>query len=351
MRRFDYSFLNKRVIDSDMLDRILNIQKLKIMTDERKKQFPSVFKELESRSTLQSVKWSNVMEGIVVTDKRIIEIVQQNSYPLNNDEMEIAGYRDALVKIHQEYERLELTENTILELQRIMTSYIPEKNIGYRKENNPAPENNPYSNRSIRLKPIPANETEEAVHQLLVAYNCAKEDNGINSFLVIPCFILDLLYIHPMSEDNRRLSRLISVLIMYKEGLDIGRYISFEEQISRSKDEYYASLKRSSEGWHKNNNDYLPFIYNFINTIYQCYKELDKRFNVIGDKKVNKTNRIEAVIMNSDLPISKKEICELLPDVSPTTVESVLSRMMMDDIIKKVGGNRNARYIKIMYRL
>lgn len=351
MRRFDYSFLNKRVIDSEMLDRILNIQKLKIMTDERKKQFPSVFKELESTSVLQSVKWSNIMEGIVVTDKRIAEIVQHNSCPSNSDEMEIAGYHGALMKIHQEYELLDLDENTILNLQRIMTSYIPEKNIGYRKENNPAPENNPYSNRSMRLKPIPANETEEAVHQLLVAYNSAKDDDGINTFLVIPCFILDLICIHPMSEDNRRLSRLVSILIMYKEGLDIGRYISFEEQINRSKDEYYAALKRSSEGWHKNNNNYLPFIYNFINIIYQCYKELDKRFNVIGDKKVNKTNRIEAVIMNSDLPISKKEICELLPDVSPTTVESVLSRMMMDGTIRKIGGNRNARYKKVTNQL
>lgn len=346
MRRFDYSFLKMRIIDSETLDRILRIQKLKIRADQQKDMFPVVFRELEFTAAMQSVRSSNAIEGIILPDKRIIEIVQHREVPITQEEKEIAGYCDALELIKERYREMEIDRRTVLELHETLISYLPEKDHGYKKEDVHIKENNPYSNRSIRSKPIPATETEDAMENLLKAYRDARKDDGINPLLLIPCFILDFLLIRPFSEYNRRVSRLLSVLIMYREGIDIGRYISFEEGIARSKDRYYESLKRSSEGWQKNNNDYLPFIYSFIDVVYQCYKELDRRFTVMGDKKVNKSNRIEAIVINSEFPISKNEICELLPDVSKTTVESILSNMIKEGMIVKVGGNRNARYMR-----
>ena len=142
------------------------------------------------------------------------------------------------------------------------------------------------------------------------------------------------------------MSRLLSLLLLYKNGFDAGRYISFEEQINRSKDRYYQALKDSSAGWREGQNSYFPFIENFTATLLYCYKELDKRFAVVNSKKVTKRRRIEAAIMNSLLPISKAEICYILPDVSPTTVEAALSEMVKAGQIQKIGASKNTKYIK-----
>ena len=142
------------------------------------------------------------------------------------------------------------------------------------------------------------------------------------------------------------MSRLLFLLLLYKNGYDAGKYVSFEEQINNYKAYYYVALRESSAGWHENVNSYIPFIENFLSTLYMCYKELDKRFAVVHGKKITKTARIEATVLGSLVPISKAEICDILPDVSPTTVEAVLSKMVKDGQIKKIGQSRTTRYVK-----
>ena len=329
-----------------MLNRALKIQEFRIRMKGIRDDTPSIFTELESIAKIQSVKGSNAIEGIITSDERITAIVNKKSEPRNHNEMEIAGYRDALNIIHNGHDMMELTESTILRLHEVMMSYLPEGSNGYKGRNNIIIEEDGHGNRSVRFEPVPADETEKAMEQLMLAYYDARDNGSVNPLLLIPCFILDLLCIHPFSDGNGRISRLLSLLMMYREGLDIGKYISFEAQINQSKGRYYEALRRSSEGWHENKNDYVPFIEDFIGTLFLCYKNLDRRFVVISGKKVNKTNRIEAAVLNSLLPISKKEICEFLPDINGTTVESVLSKMLKSGMIKKIGNNRNARYVR-----
>jgi len=164
--------------------------------------------------------------------------------------------------------------------------------------------------------------------------------------LLIPCFILDFLCIHPFRDGNGRISRLLTLLLLYKANFDIAMYTSFEEQINNMKESYYESLRLSSIGWHENTNDYIPFMKNFIFTLYLCYKELDKRFLTLGTKKVSKKHRIEQTVLTSIIPISKKEIMNILPDVSVTTIEEVLSSMIKNGSIKRIGTTRNSRYLK-----
>lgn len=201
-------------------------------------------------------------------------------------------------------------------------------------------------NREIRFKPTPASEVKEAMEQLELAYMEARNDSGINQLLLIPCVVLDFLCIHPFRDGNGRMSRLISLLLLYKNGYDAGKYVSFEEQINNYKAFYYEALKESSVGWHENQNTYIPFIENFLSMLYMCYKELDKRFAVVNGKRITKKARIEATVLNSLVPISKAEICDILPDVSPTTVEAVLSVMVKNGLVKKTGQARTTRYMK-----
>lgn len=201
-------------------------------------------------------------------------------------------------------------------------------------------------NRHVRFRPTPAAETKAAMEQLELAYLDACSNANINQLLLIPCVILDFLCIHPFRDGNGRMSRLLSLLLLYKNGFDTGKYISFEEQINNYKAYHYEALRRSSDGWDTNESDYFPFIQNFLPTLYMCYKELDKRFAVVHGQKVTKTARIEATVLGSLTPISKAEICAIHPDISPTTVEAVLGKMVKSGQIKRIGASRNTRYVK-----
>lgn len=200
--------------------------------------------------------------------------------------------------------------------------------------------------KKVRFTPVPAEETKAAMEQLCLAYMEACSDSNINTLLLIPCIILDFLCIHPFKDGNGRMSKLLSLLLLYKNGFDVGKYISFEEQINKNKGWYYQSLRESSDNWHDSKNNYFPFMQNFLSILYECYQELDKRFAVVNSNKITKSSRIENTVLNSLLPISKAEICRLLPDISPTTVEAVLGKMVKSGIITTVGNGRGTKYLR-----
>lgn len=347
MRRFDYSFLNNGMLSTNLLNLTASIYSLQTMAGIRKTEFQKVFTELEAVAKIQSVKSSNAIEGIITSDERIAAIVSQNSAPLNHDEQEIAGYRDALNSIHTGYDFLDFRESDILLLHRMMLS-LTGLSIGgrYKDSDNVILEVDASGHRKVRFQPTPASETPEAMEQLILAYIDARGNANINQLLLIPCVILDFLCIHPFRDGNGRMSRLLSLLLLYKNGFDVGKYISFEEQINKYKSNYYEALKQSSQNWETNQNDYEPFIANFILMLYQCYQELDSRFAVVHSKKVTKKARIEATILNSLLPISKVEIMKILPDVSPTTIEAVLGEMVRAKKIERIGPMRESKYIR-----
>lgn len=345
MRKFDYSFLSEGLLPANLINITSELYSLRTANGVRQLDYNSIFTELEAVARVQSVKSSNAIEGIVTSDERIAEIVNQSSAPLNHNEAEIVGYRDALNIIHTNYQNLDFRQRDILALHNTMLSVAGNEYAGqYKTFDNIIAETDAAGNRSVRFCPVTAQETSAAMKQLELAYLDARSDSQINPLLLIPCVILDFLCIHPFRDGNGRMSRLLSLLLLYKTGFDVGKYISFEEQINNYKALYYESLKQSSDGWHENQNDYIPFIKNFLSMLYMCYKELDKRFAVIGDQKITKKARIEATVLNSLIPISKAEICQILPDISPTTVEAVLGEMVRKDQIKKIGASRATRY-------
>lgn len=347
MHKFDYSFLNNALLPSGLINLTSGIASLKTMAGVRKEEYEKVFTELEAVAKVQSVKSSNAIEGIVTSDERIAEIVNGDSAPLNHNEAEIAGYRDALNVIHLNHEHLDLRQSDILNLHETMMQIAGYEYGGkYKDFDNYIIEEDGSGNRKIRFRPTPASEVKEAMEQLELAYMVARSDANINQLLLIPCVILDFLCIHPFRDGNGRMSRLLSLMLLYKNGYDAGKYVSFEEQINNYKAYYYQALHESSIGWHENENTYIPFIENFLSSLYMCYKELDKRFAVVHGKKISKTSRIEATVLNSLVPISKAEICKILPDVSPTTVEAVLSNMVKGGQIRKVGQSRATKYVK-----
>lgn len=346
MHKYDYSFLINGSITYDVLNLATSIYQLKGSYEKRNKDLGQLFGELEKIAKIQSIRSSNEIEGIITSNERIKEIVNFSSAPVGHDEQEIAGYRDALNYIHLNYEYLNINEETLLKLHEIMMSYT---NYGYgghyKNTDNLIIEQDQEGNRSIRFKPVSAKDTPEAMNQLILAYNEAYSESRINQLLLIPCFILDFLCIHPFRDGNSRMSRLLSILLLYKNDFDVVKYISFEQQINNYKGSYYEALKVSSDQWEINENSYIPFMKYFLYIVYLCFKEMDERLEIVESHK-NKTLRIKETVLNSLVPISKKEISYILLDVSPTTIEKVLGEMVKDGKIVKVGKGRNTKYIK-----
>ncbi len=347
MHIFDYSFLENGLLPAGLLNITTDIYTLRAMSLDRKENFKDVFTELHEIAKVQSVKSSNEIEGIVTTDERISEIVRGNSKPTNHNEQEIAGYRDALAEVHKGYSYMDFRESDILRLHAIMMDYAGDSYAGkYKEFDNDIIEEDKDGRRSVRFRPTKAADTPDEMRQLELAYLVARDNPNINQLLLIPCVILDFLCIHPFRDGNGRISRLLSLLLLYKNGFDAGKYISFEEQINNRKGNYYDALRESSIGWHENNQDYSYFIMEFLTTIYARYKELDKRFAVVGSNKITKSARVEATILNSLTPISKSDVGKILPDISIATIESVITNMVKEGLIIKIGSGRGTKYIK-----
>jgi Fic family protein len=346
VHRFDYSFLASEPLSAGIVNTAVAISELKARSIERARGHREIVARLESIARVQSVKGSNAIEGIVTTDKRIEAIVNENSAPLNHDEAEIAGYRDALALVHDNHEYLEVSEQSILHLHELMLAYTPQIGGSYKGEDNLIIQVDAAGRRSVRFEPVCANDTAEAMQQLILAYRDAHANYHINQVLLIPCVVLDFLCIHPFWDGNGRASRLLSILLLYKADLDVGRYISFEQQINTQKSAYYEALGESSKGWHENRADYRYFIQNFAMTLLACYKELDRRFVTVLTGKGAKSKRIEQAVLASVLPISKREIASLLPDVSVTTIEAVLGTLLKQGSITKLGAGPATKYRK-----
>ncbi len=345
MRKYDYSFLENGAIPSHIASYLFAIERNKNASEIFKAKYPRVFTNLVKIAKVQSVKASNAIEGIVTTDKRIESIVNKDTEPLNHDEKEIAGYRDALERIHDEHEAMDVDQRQLLLLHRILLEHAQTPTRGaWKKDDNIIREKLPDGTRRIRFVPVSAAETPASMEQMKLAFFEARQNSNINPLLLIPCFVLDFLCIHPFSDGNGRMSRLMSLLLLYKNGYDVGKYVSLEYMINKNKDSYYQKLYESSQGWMENRNSYWPFVENFLLMLLSTYNELSNRYEIIKEKKLSKAERVEETIKQTLGKITKQEIHDFWPDISYNTIELELSRLLKDGLIEKVGTTNGTSY-------
>ena len=346
MRRFDYSFLKDKH-SNNILRLSAVISDAHARQEFRKLQYHDVFENIREKAIIDSTIGSNAIEGIITSEKRLKQISKQD-VDLSHDEKEILGYKEALELIHNNHFELDVDEKLIKQLHYLIEKDVDPENAGqYKKTNNYIMEFHTDGSRSIRFVPIDKDEVPKAIEQMLYAYYSARQDAEIDSLLLCFCVVLDFLCIHPFTDGNGRVSRLLMMQLLYLAGFDIGRYISIEKRIDEYKEDYYQSLQTSSKLWHENENDYSAFLIFSLQILYRCYKDLNDSLGEISLKKAKKNERIQMVIENSIIPLSKTQIQEKLPDVSIRTIEAQLRKMLEAKTIRKIGTYKDARYIKI----
>lgn len=345
MRDFDYEIEPEKYLTPEIVSLITNIHEYKgrqtffieINQDE--------LKTLLEVAKIQSTGASNRIEGIYTTDKRLEALVQNLVEPQNRSEQEITGYREVLQTIHESYEHISLSSNILLQLHKMLYSYASITEGGkYKNADNIIAETDTEGKRKIRFIPTPAYQTKEAVETLCEKYNQAINEGKWDSLILIPMFILDFLCIHPFNDGNGRMSRLITLLLFYKKNYIVGKYISLEMLIEKSKETYYEVLQTSSLNWHEQKNDYAPFIKYYLGILIKAYAEFENRVEHLH-KKQSKPERIKEIIDNHLGKITKKEIMNQCPDISQVTVERTLTNLVKNEQIQKIGQGRATSYV------
>ena len=343
MHTFNYSFLKDIRLSPAFAGRIARIEGFRSNVSRFISENPDTAKDMKNVAKAMSVRESNAIEGIHTVDTRIFGLLSGQVEPQGHDEYELLGYRDALDHVHRNHDSLEISESTILEIFRMLVSYTGNPPT-YKKVNNAVVDKDQYGNITKVYPTVPADQVENCMFQLVYSFIDARADMGISNLMLIPCFIFDFLKIHPFLDGNGRMSRLLTNLLLYQEGFDICAYVSIESIINQTKDDYYTALERSGEGWFDNESDYMPFIEYMIWVLFLAFREFDRRAALcIG--KDDKANRVERLLSNVTLPISKKEICAFMPDVSETYVELVVGKMVKDGRVKRIGPRNSSRYI------
>ena len=301
-------------------------------------------KELVEIAKIQSTEASNKIEGIYTADDRLKNLVQEKTTPRNRDESEIAGYRDVLNTIHESYEYIPINANYILQLHRNLYKFIGNVDGGkFKTGDNIIRETDEKGNEKVRFRPVPAWETPESIDRLCEAFRDAKEE--VDPLILSSMFILDFLCIHPFNDGNGRMSRLLTLLLLYQSGFIVGKYISIEKIIEQSKETYYEALQDSSIEWHENKNDYKPFVNYMLGVVINAYKEFESRVKLLTNPNYSKADRIREIIKEHIGTITKSELLDMNPDISDTTVQRTLAELLKNNDILKIGGGRYTKYV------
>lgn len=346
MRKFHYKNQYEKLLSADIVALLSQIHEYKGKQTIFVKTKPNTLVQLLETAKIQSTEASNRIEGIVTTGERLKQLVRDKTIPKTRSEKEIAGYRDVLSTIHENYEYIPPRPSMILQLHRYLYKFSG-KTIGgsYKSSDNIIAEDHYDGTRTVRFYPVPAWETPEAMRQLCDAFDTAINNSELDPLLIIPMFILDFLCIHPFDDGNGRMSRLLTLLLLYRAGYTVGKYISIEKLIADSKETYYEVLQESSYDWHEGKNDYAPFVRYMLGIIVATYREFTSRVELLTNAKLNKAERVRETIRNHTGQITKAEIVELCPDISEVTIERALNDLKSDGTILKIGGGRYTKYV------
>ena len=347
MHIFDYKETPKHLLTPDIVNMLSSLHEFRGKQELYIEAESDVLTALLDIAKIQSTKASNKIEGIYTSDERLEALVMEKSEPRNRSEEEIAGYREVLATVHDSYEYIPIRPNNILQLHRDLYSFSSSDTGGrYKNTDNVIAESGKDGQQRVRFIPVSAFQTPEAMENLCDEFNNAIARSEYDPLLLIPMFILDFLCIHPFNDGNGRMSRLLTLLLLYRSGYIVGKYISMEMLIEKTKDTYYEALQNSSIEWHNNRSDYTSFVRYYLGVLLKGYNEFQDRIEHLKYRKLSKADRVKAVFEKRLGTVKKSDIATLCPDISETTIERTLKELLETGFIEKVGKGRTTGYTR-----
>lgn len=347
MRSFNYSAIKDQKWDSEILGLIAAIYKEAGKQELFLKQRPEELEKLVEIAKVQSTEASNAIEGIVTTNTRIRQLVEEKTTPRNRDEQEIAGYRDVLSVIHDNFDTIPITQNYILQLHKMLYSYMNNPFAGQTKTvQNYISATYPDGHVETLFTPLAPYETPEAMDKICEEYNRVIGNMELEPLIAIPIFIHDFLCIHPFNDGNGRMSRLLTTLLLYRSGFSVSKYISLEAKIAKNKDLYYNALAESQNGWHEGTEDVVPFIKYILGTILAAYKDFEDRMELV-ETKLPALEMVKRASENKIGRFNKQDIRELCPTLSDSSIEGALRKLVASGELQREGKGKNTCYFRL----
>lgn len=347
MKNFNYSEIKNQKWDSDILGLIAAIYKEAGKQEMSLKQKPQELEKLVEIAKIQSTEASNAIEGIITTSTRIKQLVEEKTTPKNRDEQEIAGYRDVLNIIHESFDAIPISQNYILQLHKILYSHMNNPMGGRTKSvQNYISATYPDGHVETLFTPLSPFETPEALDKICEEYNRVIGNMEVEPLIIIPIFIHDFLCIHPFNDGNGRMSRLLTTLLLYRNGFYVGKYISLEAKIAKNKDLYYNTLSQAQHGWHEGTEDVVPFIKYLLGTILAAYKDFEDRFFLV-ETKLPALEMVRQASMYKIGRFNKQDIRELCPTLSNSSIEKAFRDLISLGEIKKEGKGKGTCYYRL----
>ena len=347
MRIFDYAIIPAELMNHELMNLVSAIHEYRGKQELFIEAKPDVLQAMLEIAKIQSTGASNRIEGIYTSEERLAALVKSKAEPRNRSEQEIAGYREVLSLIHDSYDYMVPRTNVILQLHRDLYQFSPASYGGsFKNSDNVIAEIDSSGQSRVRFQPLSAFETPDAVERLTNTFVEAIRTEKYDPLLLVPLFILDFLCIHPFNDGNGRMSRLLTLLLLYRSGYIVGKYISIEMIIEKTKETYYEVLQESSAGWYEGKNAYLPFVKYYLEVVLSAYKEFSARVQLMQDRSLSKPERIRRLFANTLQKLSKGMILEKCPDISASTVEATLAALVKEGYIIKIGAGKTTAYIR-----
>ena len=237
-----------------------------------------------------------------------------------------------------------VTLNVIRQLHKTINRYRGEEGGAWKIADNEIVERDANGNITrVRFKALAAVAPPQAMEDLISGYEQALED-GQDPMIVIPLFVLDFLCIHPFRDGNGRVARLLTLLLLYHAGYEVGRYISLERLIEASRKSYYKTLEASSQGWHEDHHDVMPWMTYFWGVLIRAYKEFEERVGNIDVGRGSKSQRVREAVGRQIAPFRIADLEREVPGVSRETIRLVLREMKKEGRLEVEGRGPGARW-------
>ncbi len=348
MNSLTLSFLQRLPVTMPLLQAVAGLEYARGQQDLFRTQAPDLLRELQTIATIESAESSNRLEGIAAPRERIENLILKDPEPHNRSESEIAGYRDALRMIHDNAPYMRFSENTVRQLHGLLYSYLPQPGGDYKGTQNDIVEKDVRGQVvRVRFRPLSAVQTPGAMLELVDSYRRVVASHEVQPLILVGLTVFDFLCIHPFADGNGRTARLLTLLLLYHHGYEVGRYISLERVIEESRETYYEALEASSQGWHEGAHDARPWLEYFLGFLTRAYREYEGRVTAVKGERSTKGDMVQNAVLRRVSPFKISDLERELPNISRDHIRNVLGRLRENGIVRLEGQGRGAHYVPV----
>lgn len=312
-----------------------------------REQHPQSLKTLTEIARIQSTEASNAIERITAPPKRIVELMSEKTTPANRSEAEIAGYRAVLDTIHASALDIPFKPSVVEQLHRDLYRFTSVRAGRWKGVDNAIEERGPDGTTFVRFQPLPAAETPEAMRELHERYDRALKSPDYHPLLLIGCYVFDFLAIHPFSDGNGRMSRLLTLLLLYQSSYEVGRFISLERLVNDSKKTYYETLHAAGLGWYEDQHDIRPWLEYFLGIVIAAYNEFESRVGAVSGRGAKAGAIAQFIRSNLSDEFTVADVRRAAPNASQSYISKKLASLRDEGIIQPLGTGKSARWRRL----